>query len=55
MRDHAHEAASILGRYGYSFELARAERRYALLERHQHEPDSLEDALLLPHSALSNI
>ena len=52
MRDHPHEAKTILGRYGYSFDLAVAERRFALMQRRRHDGDALEDALLIPKSAV---
>ncbi len=53
MRNHPVEARSILGRYGYSSDLSVAERRYALLEKHRHDPTALEDVLLSPRHALS--
>jgi NTE family protein len=48
MRNHPVEAQSILGTYGYSCDLSVAERRYALLEKHRHDPTALEDVLLAP-------
>jgi hypothetical protein len=52
MRNHPTEATTILGRYGYSCDLAVATRRYALLERSRHDPVALEDALLVPKDEL---
>jgi len=52
MRDHPAEAEAILGRYGHAFDLAVAARRYAVLERHRHDAEALEDALLLPKADL---
>jgi predicted acylesterase/phospholipase RssA len=52
MRNHPAEARSILGRYGYSYDLSAAERRCALLEEHRHDPAALEDALLIPKHEL---
>ena len=52
MRDHPAEAEAILARYGYRFDLALAERRYAVLQRHRRTADALEDALLLPREQL---
>ncbi len=48
MRDHQEEAYAILRRYGYSFDLELAARRYHLLQRRRHNPEALEDTLLLP-------
>jgi predicted acylesterase/phospholipase RssA len=47
MRDHPEEATAILGRYGYSFDLAVASRRYTRLQRHRSNPEALEDTLLM--------
>jgi predicted acylesterase/phospholipase RssA len=47
MRDHPEEAATILRRYGYTFDPTIAERRYALLERRRRDLEALEDTLLL--------
>ena len=52
MRDHPDEARRILGRYGYTFDLAVAERRYALMQRRRHDHEALEDALLIPKDAV---
>ncbi len=54
MRDHPEEAKSILSRYGYTFDLAVAERRSALLQRHRHDPEALEDTLLMPKQEVLN-
>jgi hypothetical protein len=52
MRDHPEEATAILGRYGYSFDLAVASRRYTRLQRHRGNPEALEDTLLMPKPEL---
>jgi NTE family protein len=52
MRDHPEEAQKILGRYGYTFDLAVATARYALLGQRRRNPDALEDALLIPKQDL---
>jgi predicted acylesterase/phospholipase RssA len=52
MRDHPGEAQTILDRYGYTFDLTAAQRRYALLERRRHDPDALEDTLLISKEEL---
>lgn len=54
MRDHPEEAHAILGRYGYGFDLAIAKRRYAVLQRRQHNAEALEDTLLLPKEDLEH-
>ncbi|MFQ5666821.1 MAG: patatin-like phospholipase family protein [Candidatus Binatia bacterium] len=48
MRHHAEAATSIFGRYGYSIDLASAERRYGALLQCREDAEALEDTLLLP-------
>ena len=52
MRDHPAEAQTILARYGYTLDLAVAERRYALMQRRRHDGNALEDVLLIPTAAV---
>lgn len=52
MRDHPTEARTILARYGYTLDLATAERRYALMQRHRRDGTALEDLLLMPKTAV---
>ncbi len=52
MRDHPAEARTILARYGYTLDLATAERRYALMQRHRRDGIALEDVLLMPKTAV---
>ncbi len=47
MRDHPAEAKTILARYGYTFDLTAAERRFALLQQRRHNPEALEDTFLI--------
>jgi predicted acylesterase/phospholipase RssA len=54
MRNHPEQARAILGTYGYACDLAVAERRYALLEKHRHDPTALEAGLLIPKQELSD-
>lgn len=53
MRDHLAEAETILDRYGYRLDLTIAAKRYALMQRHRHNPEALEDALLVPTPAMA--
>jgi predicted acylesterase/phospholipase RssA len=53
MRDYLAEATKILARYGHTCDLSVAERRYALLEKHRHDPTALEDILLTPKRELT--
>ena len=52
MRDHPAEAQTILARYGYTLDLAVAERRYALMQRRRPDGNALEDVLLTPKAAV---
>jgi len=53
MRDHPAEAPTILARYGYTLDLAVAERCYALMQRRRHDGNALEDVPLTPKAARS--
>lgn len=53
MRNHPAEAGAILNAYGYTYDLALAERRYALLDKHRRDFTALEDVLLRPREELS--
>jgi predicted acylesterase/phospholipase RssA len=54
MRDHPEEATTILGRYGYTFDLSVATQRYKLLENRRQNPEALEDTLLLSKQDLAS-
>jgi predicted acylesterase/phospholipase RssA len=54
MRDHPEQAHAILGRYGYQFDLATAARRYDVMQRRRHNPNALEDTLLLPKEKMES-